>query len=331
MLNQQNQPQTKHHNRVKELIKSRVSLAPMAGITDYVLRNLVRKYSKNCLLTTEMISSEFLAQVRETEISKIDESQHPVNFQISGHKPELMKSAAKYLSDRADMIDINMGCPVNKVVKGQDGCSLMRNPKLAADIVQAVKEGTDKPVSVKFRLGYTFDEMNYIEFGQQMQEAGAEFITIHGRTRSQFYSGKADWGKIKLLKENVDIPVFANGDITSVETAQQCLEESGADGVAVGRATMGDPTLISRIEHYFRTEEVIKPPDQREKFNMLKEHLDQEIELRGENIGIKFFRKFYPSYISGVKNAAKLRSILVVEEDYNKIIKTLAEFAKELS
>lgn len=303
----------------------------MAGITDYVLRYLVRKYSKTCLLTTEMISSEFLAQVRETEITKTDESQHPINFQISGHKPELMKSAAQYLSDRADMIDINMGCPVNKVVKGQDGCSLMRNQKLAGEIVQAVREGTDKPVSVKFRLGYTLDEMNYVEFGQQMQEAGAEFITIHGRTRSQFYSGKADWKRIKNLKDNIDIPVFANGDIVSVETAAQCLEESGADGVAVGRGAMGDPTLISRIENYLTTGEILPAPALTEKLEMLKQHLDMEIELRGENIGIKFFRKFYPFYISGVKNAAKLRSILVVEDNYDKIIKTLKEFSKEIT
>ena len=303
----------------------------MAGITDYVLRYLVRKYSKTCLLTTEMISSEFLDQVRETEITKTDESQHPINFQISGHKPELMKSAAQHLSDRADMIDINMGCPVNKVVKGQDGCSLMRNPKLAGEIVQAVREGTDKPVSVKFRLGYTLDEMNYVEFGQQMQEAGAEFITIHGRTRSQFYSGKADWKRIKNLKDNIDIPVFANGDIVSVETAAQCLEESGADGVAVGRGAMGDPTLISRIENYLTTGEILPAPALTEKLEMLKQHLDMEIELRGENIGIKFFRKFYPFYISGVKNAAKLRSILVVEDNYDKIIKILKEFSKEIT
>ena len=297
----------------------------MAGITDYVLRKMVRKYSKNCLLTTEMISSEFLAQVKESDITKIDKTHHPINFQISGHKPNLMQSAAEFLSDKADMIDINMGCPVNKVVKGQDGCALMRNPELAADIVRAVKAGTDKPVSVKFRLGYTFDELNYVEFGQQMQEAGAEFITIHGRTRSQLYSGQADWEKIKLLKENVDIPVFANGDITSIETAEKCLEESCADGVAVGRAAMGDPSLIYRIEQFFATGKKLPAPSISEKLTMLKEHLDGEIALRGEKVGVKFFRKFYPYYIAGIKNAAKIRSLLVVEEDYNKIVKILEE------
>lgn len=322
------QPLSQKNNRVQQLIESRVSLAPMAGITDYVMRSLIRKYSQNCLLTTEMISSEFLAQVKESEITKTDNNHSPINFQISGHKPHLMNAAAKFLSDKADMIDINMGCPVNKVVKGQDGCSLMRNPLLAADLVRAVKDGTDKPVSVKFRLGYTFDELNYVEFGQQMQEAGAEFITIHGRTRSQFYADKADWKRIKRLKENVDVPVFANGDVVSVETAEQCLLESGADGIAIGRAAMGDPTLIARVEHFFKTGEKLPPPTMPEKISMLKEHLDGEIKLRGLNVGIKFFRKFYPFYISGIKNAAKVRSVLVVEENYDKIIEILDELNK---
>ena len=295
----------------------------MAGITDYVLRSLVRKYSKNALLTTEMISSEFLAQVKGGDITKRDTDHSPISYQISGHKPHLMRAAAEYFTPFADMIDINMGCPVNKVVKGQDGCSLMRNPSLAADLVKAVKDGTDKPVSVKFRLGYTLDELNFVEFGEQMQEAGAEFITIHGRTRSQMYSGVADWKSIRKLKENVDIPVFANGDILTVDDAIRCIEESGADGVAVGRASMGDPTLIGRIEHFFATGEKLPEPTLDEKIEILKEHLNQEIALRGENVGIKFFRKFYPCYIAGIKNAAKVRSVLVREENYETIMNLL--------
>ena len=247
------------HNSVKNLIKSSVSLAPMAGITDYVLRSLVRRYSTDVLLTTEMISSEYLAQTLNgrsgTEIFKRDENHSPISYQISGHKPEMMKKAAEFLTNYADMIDINMGCPVNKVVKGQDGCALMRNPELAAELVKAVKSGTDKPVSVKFRLGYTFDEMNFVEFGTKMQEAGADFITIHGRTRSQMYSGKADWRKISDLKSAVDIPIFANGDIASIEDAIVCLEQSKADGIAIGRGALGDATLLGRISHFLKTGE----------------------------------------------------------------------------
>jgi tRNA-dihydrouridine synthase B len=307
-------------NKVEKLIKSKVSLAPMAGITDYVLRSLVRKYAPDALLTTEMISSEFLAQNVRTEITKLDDTHHPIVYQINGHKPHLMNSAAKYLDQFADMIDINMGCPVNKVVKGQDGAALMRNPSLAADLVKAVKDGTDKPVSVKFRLGYTMDELNFVEFGQQMQEAGAEFITIHGRTRSQFYAGSADWGLIRKLKENVDVPVFANGDVTSVETAIECLEKSKADGVAIGRGVLGDPTLVGRVAHYFKTGEILPPPTIENKLDMLLTHLNEEIKLRGEGVAIKFFRKFYPYYIAGIRNASKIRGVLVLEENYDKIL-----------
>ncbi len=316
------------NNKVSTLIQSRVSLAPMAGITDYVLRTLVRRYSNNALLTTEMISSEYLAQTLNgrsgVEILKRDENHSPISYQISGHKPEMMRKAAEFLTQYADMIDINMGCPVKKVVGGQDGAALMRTPELAADLVRAVKDGTDKPVSVKFRLGYTASEMNYVEFGQAMQDAGAEFITIHGRTRSQMYTGHADWAKIKALKENVDIPVFANGDITSIEDAIECLELSCADGVAIGRGAIGDPTLIARIEHYLKTGEKLSTPSLEERVKMLKFHLDEEIKLRGENVAIKFMRKFYPYYLAGFKNAKVLRSKLVLEEDYNKIIELLA-------
>ena len=315
------------NNNVEQLIESKVSLAPMAGITDYVLRSLVRKYSKSCLLTTEMISSEYLAQTLNgrsgTEILKRDDNHSPISYQISGHKPHLMKQAAEFLSNYADMIDINMGCPVKKVVGGQDGAALMRTPELAADLVKAVKDGTDKPVSVKFRLGYTADEMNYVEFGQQMQEAGAEFITIHGRTRSQMYSGHADWAKIKALKENIDIPVFANGDITSIDDAIKCLDLSKADGVAIGRGAIGDPTLIGRIEHYIHTGEKLPTPKLETRIEMLKWHLDEEIKLRGENVAIKFMRKFYPYYLSGFENAKVLRSKLVLEENYQKILNLL--------
>ncbi len=318
-------------NNVKNLIESRVSLAPMAGITDYVLRSLVRRYSPDVLLTTEMISSEYLAQTLNgrsgTEIFKRDENHSPISYQISGHKPDMMRKAAEFLTPLADMIDINMGCPVNKVVKGQDGCALMRNPELASELVRAVKEGTPRPVSVKFRLGYTFDEMNFVEFGIKMQEAGADFITIHGRTRSQMYSGTADWTKIKDLKTAVDIPVFANGDITSIDTALKCLELSGADGAAVGRGALGDPTLLGRISHYLKTGERLTSPSMEEKAMMLKKHLDDEISLRGENVGIKFMRKFYPYYLAGFKNAKTLRTKLVLEDNYDNIVKLIEELS----
>lgn len=308
---------------VSSLLASRVSLAPMAGITDYVLRSLVRENSKNCLLTTEMISSEALTQVKDTDIVARDENHSPISYQLSGHKPQMLANCANYLQKYADMIDINMGCPVNKVVKGTDGAALMRNPDLAMEIVKTVKSQIEIPLSVKFRLGYTAEEMNFVEYGQKMQEAGADFITIHARTRSQMYGGKADWKKIAELKRNVDIPVFANGDVVSIETAVQCLEESEADGVAVGRGALGDVTLIGRIEKYLNTGEYIPSPTLSEKIETMKKHLLREVEFRGEDVGIKFVRKFYPYYVNGFQGASKCRGELVLMEDFKEILRKL--------
>ena len=310
--------------QVRDLISAKVSLAPMAGITDYVLRSLIREHSKSALLTTEMISSEFLNQSKEAgDIVARDDNHSPISYQLSGHKPQMIAKCAKFLEQYADMIDINMGCPVNKVVKGTDGCALMRNPDLAQKIVREVKSNINIPLSVKFRLGYTFDEMNYVEYGQQMQEAGADFITVHGRTRSQMYGGKADWKKIAELKRNVDIPVFANGDVVSIETAVQCLEESQADGVAVGRAALGDVTLIGRIEKYLNQGIYLPPPTQEEKIETLKQHLKREVELRGEKVGVKFVRKFYPYYLNGFQGASKLRGEIVLIDKLEDVFKKL--------
>ena len=317
-------------DRVKTLISSKVSLAPMAGITDYVLRSLVREYSKTCLLTTEMISSEALTQVKDVRIVARDENHTPVSYQLSGHKPEMIANCAVYLEKYADMIDINMGCPVNKVVKGTDGAGLMRNVELAERIVKTVSSKIHLPLSVKFRLGYTANEMNYVEFGQRMQEAGANFITIHARTRAQMYSGKADWGKIAELKRNVDIPVFANGDIVSVETAEQCLEQSCADGVAVGRGILGDPSLIHRIEEYLNKGVYLPPPTLEEKIEIMKKHLQKEIEFRGEDVGIKFVRKFYPYYVNGFPGASKCRGELVTMSNLNDIKSLLDKIQVEV-
>lgn len=308
---------------VKDLIASKVSLAPMAGITDYVLRSLIREHSKTCLLTTEMISSEALSQVKDTDIVVKDENHTPISYQLSGHKPKMIADCAKYLERYADMIDINMGCPVNKVVKGTDGCALMRNVELAEEIVRTVKSHISIPLSVKFRLGYTYEELNFVEYGQKMQNAGADFITIHGRTRSQMYGGKADWKKIAELKRNVDIPVFANGDVVSIETAEQCLEESQADGVAIGRGVLGDPTLIARVEEYFKTGKKLPPPNLEEKISYMKNLLMREIEFRGEDIGLKFVRKFYPYYVNGFSGASRYRGELVTMNNKKEIINML--------
>ena len=306
-------------------INSVVSLAPLAGITDFVLRQLIREYSQTCLLTTEMLSSEALVQRPDANIAYTNGKEEPAAFQIEGHKPDLMARSAKILEDRATIIDINMGCPIKKIVNGNDGCSLMKNPQLAKDIVIAVKEAVNIPVTCKFRLGWSNDTKNFVEFAQLMQEAGASAVTVHGRTRSQMYAGTADWKEISKLKGEIDIPYFANGDIVSPETAKQCLEISKADGIAIGRASMGDLSIIHRIEKYLNENILIPEPSLNEKIKMLKKHLDFQIAFRGEETGIKFFRKFYPTYIRNIRGGGDYRHRLVTELNYDNIVAILNE------
>ena len=319
---------TENKNQIKignVVINSKVSLAPLAGITDFVLRQLIREYSSTCLLTTEMLSSEALVQRPDANIAYTNGKEEPAAFQIEGHKPDLMARSAKILEDRATIIDINMGCPIKKIVNGNDGCSLMKNPQLAKDIVVAVKESVKIPVTCKFRLGWSSDTKNFVEFAQLMQEAGVSSVTVHGRTRSQMYAGTADWNEISKLKGEIDIPYFANGDIISPETAKECLEISKADGVAIGRASMGDLSIIHRIEKYLNEDILIPEPTLEEKIKMLKKHLDFQISFRGEETGIKFFRKFYPTYIRNIRGGGEYRHRLVTELNYNNIVSILNE------
>ncbi len=311
------------NNKNLDIKNIKIIQAPLAGISDIVYRNHIRRHSYTCLLSTEMLSSEALKNVPNPKIADFKAAEYPLSFQIVGHKPDLMANAARLLQERASVIDINCGCPVNKVVKSNDGSGLMRTPKLAYDIAKAVKSAINIPMSVKFRLGWSQDSKNFIEFGKLMQKAGADFVTLHGRCRSDLYSGTSDWKAIGELKKELDIPVFANGDIKTVEDAIKCLEITKADGVSIGRGLMGDFTLASRIEHYLQTGEIIKEPGLEEKINMLLAHIEDEIELRGENNGIKFMRKFYGFYISKVKNASKYRQVLVQLETFDEVKQAL--------
>lgn len=317
-------------------LKSRVVLAPMAGITDMPYRQLIRKFSKDCLLTTEMISSEMLMQNRKDgdQILYNQENEFPLAYQLSGHKPEMMANVAKKLEKlerKPSIIDINMGCPVKKVVGGGDGSALMKTPQLAADLVKAVKDAVDLPVTVKFRLGYTVAEQNFMEFAKLMQDAGADAMTIHCRTRSQMYSGNADWNAISGIKKEISIPVFANGDINTPEQAKACFEITGVDGIAIARGTLGAPDLIHRIEHFLCTGEIKKEGNIFQKIEWAKEHLERELQLRGEKNAIPFMRKFYPYYIRGVRNAAQERSKLMTSEEYKTVMSYLEEIYKNES
>ncbi len=311
-----------HLNDISQI---KVIQAPMAGISDYVYRHLIRKYGAQCLLTSEMLSAEALNNNPNPKdpILKFDDTHYPLSFQLAGHKPLMMAKCAKLLEDRASAIDLNFGCPVNKVVKGQDGCAMMKTPILARDIVRAIKDTVNIPLSAKFRLGWTKESENFIEFALMLEDNGVDFVTLHARTRSQMYGDKADWGKIAQLVKALKIPVFANGDIKSVDDAINCLNLTGAQGVSAGRGIMGDFSLPYRIEHYFKTGKKLPPPALDDKIKMLKEHLAGEIELRGTINGIKFMRKFYGFYISGIENAAKYRQILVTLDNLGEIERVL--------
>jgi len=293
-------------------LKSIVVAAPMAGVTDYVFRQLVRSYSKNSLLMTEMLSSEALRFNKEQKILEHDFIEYPLSFQISGHKPDLMAEGAAKLEKHASVIDINMGCPAPKIVKNFDGVKLMTDLKLASQIITAVRNSIKIPLSVKFRLGWDFNSKNYLEFAKMAEDCGADALIIHGRTRTQMYSGTANWEEIAQVKSSVKIPVIGNGDINSPEKALECLKISGCDGIAIGRAMMSDPTLIYRIENYLQTGENLPFPSIEDRLDIAVLHTKNEIKrLNNELNGIKFMRKFFAQYISGVRNAVKYRGELM--------------------
>lgn len=311
---------------MKELPKDiKIIQAPLAGISDTVYRKLIRESSTKTLLTTEMLSSEALVNNQKSLILSYDKCEYPLSFQLSGHKTHIMARAAKIICDRASSIDLNFGCPVNKVVKGSDGSAMMKNPTLATDIVKAIKDVIDIPLSAKFRLGWSLDDMNFVEFALKLEEAGVDFVTVHGRTRSQMYSGHADWEKIGQLKGVLKIPYYANGDIKTIEDVKSCLEITGANGVSIGRGLMGDPHFAGRIEHYFDYGETLESPKLEDKIEILKKHVEEEVAFRGEINGIKFMRKFYNFYISSVRDASKYRQVLVRIETKDEVFRVLDE------
>ena len=318
-------------NKSVDIRNIKVIQAPLAGISDVVFRSMIRKYNSKCLMTTEMLSSEMLCNnphIEKQRILKFEDFEYPLSFQLVGHKIDKMTNAAKIVAPIASMIDINCGCPVKKVIVSGDGSAMMKTPELACDIIKSIKDATGLMVSVKFRLGWTLNEENYLEFGSKVEQAGADFVTLHARTRSQMYQGKADWNKIKLLKQELKIPVFANGDIKSIEDAKKCLELTKCDGVSVGRGIMGDFTLPYRIEKYIEDGTYIEEPDLKFKIDMLKEHLRKEIELMGEINGIKLMRKVFNYYISSVRNASKYRACLVTLETQKEIVDVLDEILR---
>ena len=310
------------------ILENPVFLAPMAGITDLPFR-LICKEMGCGMVYTEMISSRglYYGDKKTEKLLKIHPDEKPVALQIFGSVPDVMAKAAYMLNDRENaVLDINMGCPTPKIVKNKDGCALMRDIDLAGKIVKAVVKESIKPVTVKIRKGWDENNVNAVEFAKVMEQGGAKAITVHGRTREQFYSGKADWDIIKKVKEAVTVPVIGNGDIFTVEDGMKLLNEIKCDGIMVGRGSLGNPWLFKRLIHYIKTGDLLPEPTPEEKINMALKHLDSAIRHKGERVGIIEMRKHIAWYVKGLKNSASLRDRINKINHKSDLEKVLTEY-----
>lgn len=289
-----------------------VILAPMAGVCNPPFRKIAKRLGAG-MVCAEMVSDKGLVHgsLKSQQMLTILEDEHPVSLQLVGYDRESMVQAAEMLGEtNADLIDINMGCPVLKIYKNGSGAALARDPKYAADIVKAVVERVNKPVTVKFRKGWDDDNVNAVEVAKAVEQAGARAVTVHGRTASQLYSGQADWSIIKRVKEAVSIPVIGNGDVDSPQAAKRLLEETGCDGVMIGRGALGNPWVFREVSHFLATGRELAGPGAEERINVAIEHLRHLVNYKGEVIGVREMRKHAAWYIKGLPGAAEMRNVV---------------------
>ena len=305
-------------------------LAPMAGVTDLPFRLLCKEQGAG-LLCMEMISAKALQYKNKNTkvLLAIHPQEYPVSLQLFGSDPKIISEQAKRIEDLPfQILDINMGCPVPKVVKNGEGSALMKNPKLVFEIVSQLVKAIEKPVTVKIRKGFDDDHINAVEIAKIAEEAGASAVAVHGRTREQYYSGTADWSIIRKVKEAVDIPVIGNGDITCAKDVLRMQEETGCDGFMIGRRAKGNPWIFKEILHFFETGEEMPRPSLEEVVAMMLRHGQMMIDFKGEYIGVREMRKHVAWYTFGFPGAAKLREKVNHTETYEDLEELLQNYLK---
>jgi tRNA-dihydrouridine synthase B len=310
-----------------------VILAPMSGVTDMPFRKLVKKCGAG-LVVSEMIASRaMILQTRQSmQKCEVSEGEDTTSIQLAGCDPDVMADAAKLNEDiGAKIIDINFGCPVKKVVGGNAGSALMKDEKLAAKILEKTVNAVNVPVTLKMRTGWDDESRNAPNLAKIAEDLGVKMITVHGRTRCQMYKGKADWRFIKNVKDAVNIPVIANGDINTIDDAQKCMEKSGADGVMIGRGAYGRPWFINQIMHYFEHKEILPDPIIEEKAKIILSHYKDMIDYYGQNVGIRMARKHIGWYSSGLKNSGDFRRRFNGLKGVQESIQSIEDYFCELS
>ena len=312
-------------------LQNNIILAPMAGLTDLPFRLICEKYNPG-LVVTEMVSSKalFYNDLKTKELLKMDGEKRPVSAQIFGSDVESMAYGAKFVSKIADIVDINMGCPAPKVVKNGDGSRLLLDLDKVYEIVKAVVDNSSVPVTVKMRKGWDNEHIVAIEAAKVVEKAGAKAIAIHGRTRSEYYTGVADWDIIKKVKENVNIPVIGNGDIKSPEDAKKIFEQTNCDGIMIGRATLGRPWILEQIRTYLETGNVRKITNEEILETILK-HIELEVQEKGEYTGVREMRKHICYYLKGLPGASNVRDTINHLESKEEVEKMLIDYFKTLS